>query len=77
MSDNNFTSTDAELDTLLDFIAGRGYFSFLPNGIHTFPCGDDNNKKIYAGCCELERRGKIKRIEETNTYVLFGAIEAA
>ena len=62
---------------LMDVIAGRGKFHCFGTGITTWPTGDDNNKKIHAGCLELERRGLIHRQDDAATRVLWmpGATE--
>ena len=40
-------------------IRGEGEFSFIGKGITSYPNGDKNNKRIHAGCLELEERGEI------------------
>ena len=65
--------TDEELKELLEFISGKGKFWHLGNGIHTYPNGDENNKKIFAGCIELEKRGLVYRFIDEPEHVCFKA----
>jgi hypothetical protein len=57
------------LDELLSFVCGR-FPGLSSGGITTYPNGDDNARKLHAGCEELERRQLIERhLEETNFVV--------
>lgn len=62
-----------QLMDLLAFIAGKGRFNMLGNGIHTYPDGDQRDKTIYSGCLELEKRNLIYRKIDQADYVLFMA----
>lgn len=67
------TYTEDQLMELLDYIAGKRKFSFLGNGIHTYPNGNENNIKIYSGCLELEKRKLIYRKIDMPDHVFFVA----
>lgn len=53
---------EAALTELLNFVAGRGRFTMLGGGVHTFPGRDDNQQALHDGCLELERRGQVERV---------------
>ena len=57
----------SELDSLLDFI--RKF-----HVINTYPGRDANNDKIHAGCCGLEKLGKLKRAKDEDGYVVWEAV---
>ena len=42
-----------DLRELLDVIRGEGRFYVWGSGLHTYPEGDENKKKIFAACLEL------------------------
>ena len=48
---------------LSDLISGKG--------IETYPTGDDEDKKIFAGCLELEKKGLIVRQADEPDCVLW------
>lgn len=70
MTDGNFF-TDEDLVELLEFIGGEKYGWIGGNGVHTYPNGDENNKRLFAGCAELEKRGKVRREIDEPGHVLF------
>jgi hypothetical protein len=57
---------DDELNELLSFIKRFG-------GIYTYPAGDENQKKVFAGCLELEKRGLVCRSDDVPDVVFFKA----
>lgn len=61
----------AGLNALNDFIHGRKRFHHLGGGITTYPQGDDRQKKLHAGCEELERIGEIERRNVGEDYVVW------
>ncbi len=69
--------TDEELNELLEFISGEGKFRHFGKGIHTYPNRDENNKKIFAACIELEKRGLVYRSIDEPEYVFFKRRETA
>ena len=52
-----------ELRSLLEFI-GNGYF-------HTYPQGDENKRKFFAMCLELEKLGLITRHRDEDDWVVW------
>jgi len=66
---NEQTFSEDELNKLLKLITSL-------NGINTYPNGDDNNKRIFAGCVELEKQGKLRRVIDEPDYVVFEASES-
>ena len=68
--------TDAELNELLGFISGKIRIGSFGNGIHAYPSGDENHKKIFAGCVELEKRGLVYRFIDEPDHVCFVAKES-
>ena len=64
-------SIDDPLTELLDLIRGGNKSHGFGPGITTWPAGDDNNKKLHAGCVQLESRGLIYRQQWTETSVLW------
>ena len=71
IEESNISLNDDNLNDLLVFIGGKGRFWILGNGIHTYPDGDDNQKRIYEGCVELEKRGKVYRFIDEPGHVCF------
>lgn len=65
------------LKELFEFISGAGKFWFLGNGISTYPNGDENDREIFCGCLELEKRGLVYRFIDEPNHVLFKAKEVA
>lgn len=60
------------LAELLDLVRGRGKFMILGGFMHTYPTSPDAHQaKLYAGCCELERRGLIRRHIDESDHVCF------
>ena len=60
-----------DLRELLDVIRGEGRFYVWGSGLHTYPEGDENKKKIFAACLELEQEGLIHRAREEPDHVLW------
>ena len=67
--------TEADLEDLLDFIAGRGRFTAFGDGMHTYPGRDENQKGLHDGCLELERRGLIVRTINTPDHCAWRTTE--
>ena len=65
--------TDEDLNELLEFIRGSGKYSSLGGGISTYPNGYEYQKKIFAGCVELEKRGLVYRFIDEPEHVHFKA----
>ena len=64
-------TSEISLDMLLSFIRGEGKFGGFGEGINSYPNRDANNKKIHAGCLELERRKLIYRHLETDDHIFW------
>ena len=61
-----------ELHDLFDLVCGRGELRHLGSGLHTYPARtEENHQALHAGCLELERRGLIRRQEDTPAHVLW------
>ena len=54
-----------------DLIELTKFVGWIGNGIHTFPNGDENNKKIFAECVELEGLGLVYRFIDEPEHVYF------
>lgn len=50
-----------ELQDLLQCIRAEGRFQVLARGLHTYPTGDKDNRRLFAACLELEELGLIHR----------------
>lgn len=66
---------EKHLKELLQLIKGEGRFYVLGSGLHTYPNGDENNKKIFARCLELEQKDLIYRKIDEPSFVLWVAKE--
>ncbi len=62
--------SEADLNQLYGFIAGRGPWRHFGPGMRTHPEGDAQDRLKHDACLELERRGRIKRkLEESGLVV--------
>ena len=60
-----------ELEELLQMIRGEGNWFITGPGLSTYPKGDENNKKIFAACLELEEEGLFWRRTDEPDYVFW------
>lgn len=70
--------SEEALQELFDLICGNapGIGFFFCGGITTYPNGDENSRKIYAGCIELEKRGLVCRRVVNSDVVQFNVNES-
>jgi hypothetical protein len=68
MSSETFSESD--LDAIFDFINGKT-FPHFGKGIHTWPNGDENSKRKFAACLELEKQGRIVRKVDEPDHVFW------
>ena len=66
---------DKDLRELMEIISGTGKWKFLGGiGFHTYPTGDENNKKLFDMCVELEKRSLVYRVIDEQEHVCFRAV---
>lgn len=67
--------TDEEACELLDFIGGRGRWTWLgSSGYATYPDGDENAQRLHAACEDLQAHGFLGR-ENRDGYVLWKLLD--
>lgn len=67
--------TNEELKELLDFISGKGIFSHLSGGVHTYPISqDEDHRSLFAACIQLENMQLVYRFIDQPDHVCFKAI---
>ncbi len=62
---------EEDYQKLLDIIGGRGEWHFGNAGFHTYPGHSDNQEGLHEACCELERRGLVKRVIDEPGHCCF------
>jgi hypothetical protein len=63
---------EEDLADLEDFIYARGKYHRLGGGITTYTDkADERNRNLHEACLELERRGRIKRFNEGDGWVIW------
>lgn len=60
--------SEKDLDDIFNFIDGK-LFPHFGKGIHTWPNGDENAKRTFAACLELEKQGRIVRTIDEPDHV--------
>jgi hypothetical protein len=68
MTEEAFSEKD--LDEFFDFIDGK-LFPYFGKGIHTWPNGDEDSKRKFAICLQLEKRGRIVRTIDEPDHVFW------
>lgn len=66
---------EEELEAVLEFISGKGRFSFLGGGVSTYPNREDGEHGLHLACLELERRGLICRRQDDGDHILWMPVE--
>jgi len=65
--------TQGELDEAYSIVAKMTHRPFAPKrGAVVYPLGDEDDRRTYAACLELEQQGRIRRVD---SWVLFEACE--